>query len=124
MNLRESLMKSNNSTTNIIAYVILGVFSIFLIIILFNSINLYNTQPQNAAKIKHAEKWLDLFKDGFLLMGGALTTLIGYYFGNKGSQAALETAENYNKEAKELVDELNNAAPTYDEDDAQIKSFE
>jgi len=117
MGLRESILKSNNNATNIIAYVILAVFSTFLIIILLNALTLYNSDTKDIERIKFAEKWLDLFKDGFLLLGGALTTLIGYYFGNKGSEAALKTAENYTKEAEKLINELDKAAPTFNEEE-------
>ena len=93
MNLRESLTKTNNNATNRIAYVILVVFSLYLFIILFKALSLFSpVNMEDPKKIEHAQKWLSLFKDGFLLLGGALTTLIGYYFGTKGSEAALENA--------------------------------
>ncbi len=124
MSFRENIMKSNNHATNVIAYCILAIFSLFLIVILINSIYLYQQGIDNQSTLEHAEKWLHVFKDGFLLMGGALTTLIGYYFGNRGSEAALENAENYTKKAEALMSELDKAAPTYDENISDIKSFE
>jgi len=124
MNLREIILKTNNNATNTIAYVILGIFCTFLSIILINALFLYQSENWNdPEKMKHAHTWLSLFKDGFLLLGGALTTLIGYYFGSKGSEAALNSAEKYTKEAEKLITELDNAAPTYNEDDSQIQSF-
>jgi H+/Cl- antiporter ClcA len=33
----------------------------------------------------NADKWIDVFKSGFLLLGGGVTTLIGYYFATKGT---------------------------------------
>ena len=124
MNLRETITKTNNNATNRIAYVVLAVFCLFLLIILINALFMFSTGNwDNPEKMEYAQTWLSLFKDGFLLLGGALTTLIGYYFGTKGSEAALENAEKYTKEAEKLVSELDEAAPTYDENDSQIQSF-
>lgn len=124
MNLRETITKANNNATNRIAYVVLAVFCIFLLIILINALFMFSTGNwNNPEKMEYAQTWLSLFKDGFLLLGGALTTLIGYYFGTKGSEAALENAEKYTKEAEKLVSELDEAAPTYDENESQIQAF-
>lgn len=125
MNIRESIVKNNNNATNVIAYVILGIFCLFLLIILVKALNLYSsTTIANDKHVKHAETWLTLFKDGFLLLGGALTTLIGYYFGNKGSEAALNNAEKYNKETQDMLSQLDDAAPTFSEDDSTIKPLD
>jgi|GEM_PF-5952572 len=124
MNIRESIVRSNNNATNVIAYVVLGVFCTFLFIILIKSFLLYSVvNGDDDPNLKYAEMWLSLFKDGFLLLGGALTTLIGYYFGNKNSEAALNAAEQYTKEAESLITQLDAAAPTYDENDSQIQEF-
>ncbi|MDT5062787.1 MAG: hypothetical protein QOH63_3246 [Acidobacteriota bacterium] len=45
-----------------------------------------------AYKEQNPGAWFDLFKSGFLLLGGALTTVIGYYFGSRGVQAAERSA--------------------------------
>jgi hypothetical protein len=65
------------------------------------------------------EIWFDLFKSGFLLLGGSLTTIIGYYFGSRGVQEAeqsaaiaLREAEKSKKRADELAEKQ---IPTYDE---------
>ena len=124
MNLRESITQANNSATNKIAFIILAVFCLFLLIILMNALFLFSSDNwDDPEKMKYAQNWLSLFKDGFLLLGGALTTLIGYYFGSKGSEAALQSAEKYAKEAEKLVFEMDEAAPTYDENDSQIQAF-
>jgi hypothetical protein len=39
-----------------------------------------------------SKDWLDLFKSGFLLLGGGLTTVIGYYFGSRETARAAEAA--------------------------------
>jgi amino acid transporter len=37
--------------------------------------------------------WTELFKAGFLLLGGALTTIIGYFFGSRAIQEAEDSAK-------------------------------
>jgi hypothetical protein len=72
------------------------------------------------------DAWLDLFKSGFLILGGGLTMVIGYYFGSRGTQAAeergalaLQEAQKANEEAERErvrvleLEELQ--APTYEE---------
>lgn len=72
------------------------------------------------------DAWLDLFKSGFLILGGGLTTIIGYYFGSRGTQAAekrgalaMQEAKKANEEAERErarvweLEELQ--APTYEE---------
>ena len=103
------------NNTNVIAYAVLTVFSILLIIVLIKAIN----------SDTNDDKWLSLFKDGFLLLGGAFTTLIGYYFGNRGSEQALANAETIREEAEKLLAEREKDAPTVseDEDDSGITPF-
>ncbi|RZS93543.1 hypothetical protein [Aquimarina brevivitae] len=111
-NIRDYLSKKNNQTTNSIAYIVLFVFSIFLAIILYKAISLYTNDGKMT---EYGEKWLELFNNGFLLLGGALTTLIGYYFGNKGSEVAQSNAEKLLKEAEEKLKRLEQEAPTEEE---------
>jgi len=40
-----------------------------------------------------SKDWLDIFKSGFLLLGGGVTTIIGYYFGSRQTTRAFEAAE-------------------------------
>lgn len=37
--------------------------------------------------------WFELFKSGFFILGGSLTTIIGYYFGSRGVQEAEANAK-------------------------------
>lgn len=99
-----------HQTTNTIAFIVLIVFCLFLLIILIKS-----TLACDAENANCNEPWLALFKDGFLLLGGALTTLIGYYFGSKGSDQALMTAEQLKEKAEKIANELVQQAPTTDE---------
>ncbi|UCC53634.1 MAG: hypothetical protein JSV68_06595 [Anaerolineaceae bacterium] len=54
---------------------------------------------------EEAEDWLDLFKSGFLILGGGLTTVIGYYFGSRGAQAAEERSAQAVQEAQMAITE-------------------
>ena len=78
------------------------------------------TDPQTS------QLWFDLFKSGFLILGGGLTTVIGYYFGSRGIQEAesrVATAQQELDQARaelesqtSMVDELTEMqAPTYEE---------
>ena len=60
--------------------------------------------------------WEELFKTGFLLIGGSLTSVVGYYFGNQGidsarrsAEQAQEMAEVAKREAKRAEDQEKNA---------------
>lgn len=106
------ITKLRHHTTNTIAYIVLTVFCGFLLMILIKSISLYSRPEPD---IVSGKEWLTLFKDGFLLLGGAMTTLIGYYFGSKGSDQALMTAEQLKAEAEKIVKEIGKQAPTTDE---------
>ena len=66
------------------------------------------------------QAWLDLFKSGFLVLGGGLTTVIGYYFGSRGVEEAQKVAEDARKSFEETEADLEEArrefAPTPDEE--------
>ncbi|MDA0735137.1 MAG: hypothetical protein O2909_09975 [Chloroflexi bacterium] len=70
--------------------------------------------------------WFELLKSGFLILGGALSTVIGYYFGSRGIQEAEANTRQAEERAlaaeKELQSEreerrrlLEEEAPTYGE---------
>jgi hypothetical protein len=46
-----------------------------------------------------AEKWLEIFKSGFLLLGGGLTTITGYYFGSRQTRQAVSQGAEMDKQA-------------------------
>ena len=90
----------------------------------------------NALRDSDNQFWAELFKTGLLLVGGSLTSAVGYYFGNQGVDAAQRSAEQAQqmadvanretKRAEELADQLAKAneelkaaaeaaAPTADE---------
>ena len=53
-----------------------------------------------------SEIWFDLFKSGFLILGGALSTVVGYYFGSRGIQEAEANAQAAGQRAKAAESEL------------------
>lgn len=76
--------------------------------------------------------WFDIFKSGFLLLGGALTTVIGYYFGSSGIREAEASASIALREAnaakaeleKERRKEEERKAPTTQEENGLIPAEE
>lgn len=105
-------------TTKRIAYILLGLYGICLVAV---AVAAFSEAPSDD------RVWFELFKSGFLLLGGALTTVIGYYFGSRGVQEAETTAgialgekdkarhqlEKVEKQLEEMQEKL---SPTYDED--------
>ena len=112
-----------NTFTNAIAFAVLGVFSLLLIIVLIKATQVFTCVDVDC-NTKEGEIWLSLFKDGFLLLGGAFTTLIGYYFGNRGSEQALANAETVKKEAEKLLAERGKDEPQVTEDEDEISGME
>ena len=50
--------------------------------------------------------WFDLLKSGFLILGGSLSTVVGYYFGSRGIQEAEANAQEAERRTKAAVAEL------------------
>ena len=108
-------------TTKRIAFLLLGLYAVSLLLALLAAI--YEDPSSNRV-------WFELFKNGFLLLGGALTTVIGYYFGSRGLQEAEMSASIAQQEAERRAREAERAkadleplrkkikdlkSPTYDE---------
>jgi len=62
-------------TTKIIAFALI---TIFLLVLIWSGI---------VSTVKDDETWFNLYKEGFLLLAGAITTIIGYYFGSRRAEA-------------------------------------
>ena len=104
-------------TSKTIAYILLSIYGLCLLIVMIAA---FKEQPSESSI------WFPLFKSGFLLLGGALTTVIGYYFGSRGVQEAEASANIALREAEKAKDELEKErkkaqelqeqlSPTYDE---------
>lgn len=68
-------------------------------------------------------QWISLFKDGFLLLSGVLTTLVGYYFGNRGSDIALKQAEKVKQANEQILANLDTMSPTNEDQNAGIEDI-
>jgi len=105
-------------TSRQVAFTLIALFGALLIGTFVASVFLDTTR---------ASQFVEMFKSGFLLLGGAVTTIIGYYFGSRRTQqaqsaavhavreasAAKAEAEMQRRKADELRADLN--APTRDE---------
>ncbi len=100
-------------TTNITYIVLLG-FIVVLIILLIKAL------IEDSGDTAEDNLWLQMFRDGFLILSGILTTLIGYYFGNRGSSVAMKQAEELKKQSEELLAGINQEAPTDESQDTGI----
>lgn len=89
--------------------------------IAFGLIGLYGTALATIGVVaawRNSAEWIDLFKSGFLILGGSLTTVVGYYFGSRGVQDAEANAIRADLRAQAAERRLQEAeeAPTYSED--------
>jgi len=61
-----------------------------------------------ASALNDNADWFNLFKDGFLILAGAITTIIGYYFGSRRTES-IETDLKRTKNAKnKAIKEIKN----------------
>lgn len=113
-------------TSKHIAYGLILLFSVCLVMMLLAGIFGKDTASQD---------WRDMFKESFLFLGGALTTVIGYYFGSKGTQEAEASAAIAQKEAERAKKEVEEEkrkfaelremdAPTYEEMSLELPNSE
>ena len=118
MSLKDFAEKTNIQTTTTISYIILFVFCGLVLLIYFHI--------TSDSKIidDEGKLWFDLFKYGFVILGGALTTLIGYYFGKRGSDLVLDQAEKLNKESEEILKSSEENAPTTNEETEDINPIQ
>ena len=107
--LREQIIRNINKLTTSITYIVLVSFVVILSLILIKAWIEFTVDEGN---IKTGEVWLDIFKDGFIILSGILTTLIGYYFGSKGNDISLEKYEQVSSKAEEFERELERLSPT------------
>jgi len=115
-NLTEQISRRFAETTNIIAMIVLVFFGVLLGFIFYKVYSFDNLEEGSGGKI-----WFDLFKEGFLLLGGALTTLIGFYFGSRNSELiarvdkAREKVEQEKKEVDSMAQRMEEEAPNTSE---------
>lgn len=108
-----------NMLTTRITYIVLCGYVVILLVLLVKALSSFSMD--GGAQV--GEEWLALFKDGFLVLGGILTTLIGYYFGNRGSDVALKQVEETRIENEKILSHLSAMSPTDEDEDAEIESI-
>ncbi len=92
-------MRENNETnftektTRNIAYALIGLYGACLVLVFIAAFT-----NNNGGK-----EWVSLFRDAFLILGGSLGTVIGYYFGSKGTRNAEERALQAKNEAENAI---------------------
>lgn len=102
---------------------------IFAIAIAFTGVMALRETNCDSGECSQDPFWTDLFKTGFLLIGGAFTTVVGYYFGNAGAddarrqadiatQAARDAEQHANQMVQEANEIGNGIAPT----DSEVSS--
>jgi len=79
---------------NIIAFGMIGFFLIGLILV------------GGAAAYNNDNDWFILFKDGFLILAGAMTTIIGYYFGSRRTESVESDLRNAKEEKERAITDL------------------
>lgn len=109
-----SLSKLTTNITYIVLFGFIGML-ISLLILAWSSFNI------SEKGINVGQEWLNLFRDGFLILSGILTTLIGYYFGNRGSENALKEVERIKNENEKILNRLEDLAPTTTENSGDIE---
>lgn len=78
-------------TAKMIAYSLISIFFIGLLGTGFVS------------ALNNNSEWFNLFKDGFLILAGAITTIIGYYFGSKRTEIIESDLRRVKKEKNKAV---------------------
>lgn len=103
-------------TTKCIAFLLLGLYAASLLLVLLAAIIIEDPSSNRV--------WFDLFKNGFLLLGGALTTVIGYYFGSRGIQEAEMSASIAQQEAERRAREAERARADLEKERTKIKDLQ
>ncbi|MEM9023150.1 MAG: hypothetical protein AAGB22_05385 [Bacteroidota bacterium] len=126
----------NPSYVLIVTMGVLILFSVIMVL-LWHSANGASVEcPNDTDKInpEYNKAWMGYFQTGFTVLASALTSIIGYYFGNRGiqdaekraqeadqSQAAAQDAktqaEKHKETAERLFDELASRQPGSDAPD-------
>jgi hypothetical protein len=113
---REDRFGRKDQTTKTIALVLLWGFVISLGILFFTNIfNLYLISHYKASADKPStefekvwlefqKSWLELLKNGLIFLSSALTTVIGYYFGQKEGSAKSAEAERIVKKTEKQAE--------------------
>ena len=116
--LKKYIAFKKSQTTNILAFFIFGLFAIIMFAI---GMKVFFSSSISEGDGK---EWYTLFKTGFIVIGNLLTALIGYYFGYRTGDAALEKASGLYTEAEQIKINVENLSPTIEEDMGGIRSID
>jgi len=89
----DQISSGNNSPLIIIAKRLLNSYLILTVVIVIINISLLNNKDA-----KNPENWFSLMKDNFVLLGTFLSTVVGYYFGQKNEAKEAEQKVGVEKE--------------------------
>jgi len=97
-------MTSSNSgdpkftVTTVIAFFLLLTYTVLLIILMVNYFNCncikIETEPITY-DCSRCDQMFDLFKSGLILLGGSVTTVVGYYFGSETAGKAYKLGKSH-----------------------------
>lgn len=116
--LRKSIAFKKSQTTNILAIFIFGLFTIIMVTIGLKVL------LSSSISGGDGEEWYSLFKNGFIVICNLLTALIGYYFGFRTGDAALEKASDLYTEVEQIKKNIENLSPTTEEDMSDIRAID
>ncbi|MBK0403010.1 hypothetical protein I5M27_08425 [Adhaeribacter sp. BT258] len=104
----------HNNTTKRIAYVLLFAFIISVALLFYINYDAFQygaKKPDpSLVDIEMRKGWFDLLKNALVLLGTALTTVIGYYFGQRAGALKAEEAEKKEKDAVDKIEIINQKA--------------
>jgi hypothetical protein len=102
-------------TTGQLAYWVMGAFVLGLVALLIATTYFIVNESPNSSEI--VKQWTEIFKTGFVTLGGALSTIMGFFFGARQNEKTQEgasellkslqrTQQDLNLSQRELIDQL------------------
>lgn len=116
--LRKSIALKKSQATNILAFFIFGLFAIIMVTIGLKVL------LSSSISDGDGKEWYSLFKNGFIVISNLLTVLVGYYFGFRTGDAALEKASDLYTETEQIVKNVEILSPTTEEDMSDIRAID
>jgi hypothetical protein len=106
----DSLFQDKSNTTVWVTRVLLLTFVFAVVGLFVVGIANYKDGNTDAPSQENYKQWFDLLKNSLVLVGTTLTTIIGYYFGQRESRAAYEKAYTAEQEVKTEKERTQTAA--------------
>jgi uncharacterized protein involved in cysteine biosynthesis len=99
----EPILQEKITTTKIIAKLLLFSFIISVGILLIINISVFQNYKDDKLQ-PQVKDWFELLKNALILLGTSLTTIIGYYFGQRNAEQAEKKASLLEKENEKADD--------------------